>query len=206
MMSAEMYLAFVAASAALALLPGPNVAVIVANSLTYGTRYGLLTVAGTSSAQVPQLILTTLGMTAMLSFIAGGFETIRWLGVAYLLYIGVQAFRAPPPRVEQAERPTSLQASGIYWRGVIVSLTNPKTLLFFGAFFPQFIDPAQPHMPQLALLSATFLFVGTVIDAGWALAAGHGRALIARGGRWFNWLTGGLYLGAGLALALARRP
>ncbi len=92
-MSVELFLAFVAASVALALMPGPNVAVIVSNAVTYGPRYGLLTVAGTSSAMIPQLAVTTLGLSAVLSFMAEWFEVLRWIGVAYLVYLGVQAWR-----------------------------------------------------------------------------------------------------------------
>ena len=84
-MSLELYLAFVAASVALALMPGPNVAIIVSNAISYGPRYGLLTVAGTSSAMVPQLAVATMGLSAVLSFMAEWFEVLRWIGVAYLV-------------------------------------------------------------------------------------------------------------------------
>ena len=203
-MTWELYLAFVAASIILALIPGPNVAVIVANSISYGPRYGLLTVAGTSSAMVPQLLLTTFGMSAVLAFMADWFDVLRWAGVAYLMYIGVQALCAPTLDLGTTQ-PLPKSTASIYWRGVIVSLTNPKTLLFFGAFFPQFINVAQPAVPQLALLSITFLLLGIAFDSVWALSAGYGRHVIAQSGRWVNRLTGGLLIGAGLALAAVRR-
>lgn len=204
-MSLELYLAFVAASVLLALMPGPNVAVIVANAIAYGPRYGLLTVGGTSSAMVPQLLVTTLGMSAVLGLMAEWFEWLRWIGVAYLVYIGVQAWRAPVVDLATA-KPEPKSAQSIYWRGVLVSLTNPKTLLFFGAFFPQFVDPKGDPVAQLALLSITFLVVGTLVDSTWALVAGKARFVMARAGRWTNRLTGGLLIGAGLGLALTRRP
>ena len=87
-MHVSLYLGFVAASTILILIPGPNVSLIVANSIAYGTRYGLLTVAGTSSAIVVQLALVTLGLTATLDILAGWFEWVRWIGVAYLVYLG----------------------------------------------------------------------------------------------------------------------
>src|ERR1700740_378395 len=90
----HLYFAFIAAVTILILIPGPNVALIVANSVAYGPRYGLLTVAGTSSAMVVQLVLTALGMTTVLGVLANWFEWIRWLGVAYLLFIGVKQWRA----------------------------------------------------------------------------------------------------------------
>src|SRR3712207_7732150 len=94
-MSIELYLAFVAASAALIALPGPNVALIVANSVAHGRRYGLLTVAGTSAAMVPQLALTVVGMTGALALLSHVFEWVRWAGVAYLARLGLQEWRAP---------------------------------------------------------------------------------------------------------------
>jgi threonine/homoserine/homoserine lactone efflux protein len=204
-MSLELYLAFVAASVALALMPGPNVAVIVANAVTYGPRYGLLTVAGTSSAMIPQLAVTTLGLSAVLSFMAEWFEVLRWIGVAYLVYLGIQAWRAPVADFAGAP-PQPKSVHTIYWRGVLVSLTNPKTLLFFGAFLPQFVDPKADAVSQLALLSLTFFIIALAIDAGWALLAGRARGLFARLGKWTNRITGGVLLGAGLGLALARKP
>ena len=103
-MHLDLYLGFVLATAILILMPGPNVSLIVANSLAYGTRYGLLTVAGTSSAIVVQLALTTLGLTATLDLLAAWFEWVRWLGVAYLLYLGVRQWRAAPVDLPASRR------------------------------------------------------------------------------------------------------
>src|SRR3569832_744115 len=94
-MSMNLYFAFVAASLALALMPGPNVADIISNSVAYGPRYGLLTVAGTSSAMIPQLLVVTLGLAGVLEFMSHWFEVLRWIGVAYLIYLGIEALRAP---------------------------------------------------------------------------------------------------------------
>ena len=134
----HLYLAFVAAVTVLMLIPGPNVALIVANSVTYGFRYGLLTVAGTSSAMLVQLALTALGMTELLGQLGAWFDWIRWIGVAYLVYLGVTQWRAPPLKLTDVRaEPKSAQA--MYTRALLVSLTNPKTLFFYGAFFPQFV-------------------------------------------------------------------
>ena len=204
-MSLNLYLAFVAASLALALMPGPNVAVIVSNSVAYGVRYGLLTVAGTTSAMVPQLLIVTLGLAGVLEFMSHWFEVLRWVGVAYLVYLGVEALRAPAGNLgaAKAERKS---ARAIYTKGLLVSLTNPKTLLFFGAFLPQFVDPKGDTVGQLVLLSLTFLVVGAAVDACWALAAGKARGLLARAGRWTNRITGGVLITAAAALAFARKP
>jgi len=170
-MALDLYLAFVVAAVVLVLIPGPNVAVIVAASIGQGCRHGLVAVAGTSAAMGLQLALTVLGMTA------------------------APADGAPGPK----------SARRLFWRGFLVSATNPKTLLFYGAFFPQFIDPAGDIAAQLIVLSLTFLAVAVILDSGWAMSAGYARRFFAGRGRLLNRLGGGVLIGAGLGLALARR-
>src|SRR5258708_22483070 len=94
-MALDLYLAFVLASVVLIVIPGPNAALIVANSVAHGGRFGLLTVAGTSSAVVLHLTLTVLGASVVLNFLAASFDWLRWLGVAYLVWLGIAAWRAP---------------------------------------------------------------------------------------------------------------
>jgi len=174
-MSIELYLAFIAAVVILMAIPGPNVALIVANSVAHGTRFGLLTVAATSSAVV-----------------------------AYLIYLGISAWRAPVADLAHT-KPQARSARLIFARGLLVGLTNPKTLLFYGAFFPQFITPGPDAGHQLLLLAVTFLAVAIVCDSGWAILAGRLRALLVARARLRNRITGGLLVGAGLGLAMARR-
>jgi homoserine/homoserine lactone efflux protein len=204
MFDTHLFLAFVLAVTVLMLIPGPNVALIVANSVTYGFRYGLLTVAGTSSAMVVQLGLTVLGMTELLGTLGAWFEWIRWIGVAYLIYLGVTQWRAPPVNLATiAPEPRSARA--MYTRALLVSLTNPKTLFFYGAFFPQFVVNSRDVGTQVAVLSTTFLFLAILVDGCWALAAGRARGLLAVHGRLRNRISGGLLVGAGIGLALARK-
>jgi homoserine/homoserine lactone efflux protein len=203
-MHVSLYLGFVLASTILILIPGPNVSLIVANSIAYGTRYGLLTVAGTSSAIVVQLALVTLGLTATLYILAGWFEWVRWIGVAYLVYLGIRQWTATPIDLTRTRpQPRSFRAIAI--RGFLISLTNPKTLLFYGAFFPQFLSPDIPIMPQVVLLSLTFLAIAAALDTGWALLAGRVRGALAIRGRLRNRLSGGFLMCAGIGLALAHR-
>jgi len=204
MIDPRLYLAFVLASTLLILIPGPNVALIVANSVARGTRVGLLTVAGTSSAILVQVTLTVLGLTAMLSELSVWFEWIRWIGVAYLLFLGIRQWRTPPVDLLRAA-PQRRSAGAIALRGFVVSITNPKTLLFYGAFFPQFIDPHRPIGPQVVLLGVTSFVLGAVLDSGWALTAGRARRLLAARPRLRNRLSGGCLIGAGVGLALAHR-
>ncbi len=195
--------AFVLAVVVLLLIPGPNVALIVANSVAYGRRYGLLTVAGTSTAVVVQLFLTGLGLTEVLGGLGHWFEWVRWIGAIYLVWIGVQQWRAPPVDLTRTP-PQPRSARAIFGRAMLVSLTNPKTLLFYGAFFPQFIMRDTGVAAQVALLSAVFLALAVTIDSLWALAAAWARGALSVHGRLRNRLSGGLLVGAGVGLALAR--
>ena len=204
MFDTQLFFAFVLAVTVLMLIPGPNVALIVANSVAWGARYGLLTVAGTSAAMVVQLGLTALGMTELLGLLGSWFEWIRWAGVAWLVWLGIAQWRAPDVDLTTtAAEPKSRRA--IFMRALMVSLVNPKTLLFYGAFFPQFITAGGDVGGQVALLSVTFLALAVVLDSGWALAAARARGLLATRGRLRNRLCGGLLVGAGLGLALARK-
>jgi len=203
-MHLELYIGFVIASTILILIPGPNVSLIVANSIAYGTRYGVLTVAGTSSAIALQLALTALGLTATLGLLASWFEWIRWIGVGYLIYLGGrQCIKVSIDLTRTRPQPRSIQA--IVLRGFAISLTNPKTLLFYGAFFPQFLTPDAAIAPQVALLSSTFLVIAAGLDCCWALLAGRLRGVLAMRGWLRNRLSGGFLIGAGIGLALAHR-
>ena len=203
-MSIELYLAFVAATVVLMLIPGPNVALIVANSVAHGPRYGLVTVAGTSSATVLQLGVVALGMASLLAAFGDWLEWARWVGVAYLLYLGVRAWRATPVDLTATEAEPR-HARAIFLRGLLVSLANPKTLLFYGAFLPQFVALETGMGWQLAVLSATVLAIAALVDSGWALLAGRFRGVLAARGRLRNRLTGGFLIAAGVGLASARR-
>src|SRR5688572_29260103 len=177
MIDLHLYAAFVAAVTILMLIPGPNMALIVANSVAHGTRYGLLTVAGTSSAIVVQLGLTALGMTKLLGAMGAWFEWIRWIGVAYLVYLGVRIWRSPAVDLT-TDTPEPKAARTIYVRALLVSLTNPKTLLFYGAFFPQFMSPQGNVGYQVATLCATFLILAVLLDSLWAVLAGRARRFL----------------------------
>ncbi len=202
MIESELYLAFVLATIVLIVLPGPNVTLIVANSLASGARAGLLTVAGTSSATALLLAVAALGMTSLIAFLADWFTWLRWAGVAYLLYLGVQQWRRPPG---EAELP--LGRRRLFWQGFLVSATNPKTLLFYVAFLPQFVDPGLAPGPQLVLLSVTFLVIATLIDGAYGLLAGRLRGALAeaRRARMRQRISGSFLIAAALGLALARR-
>ncbi len=204
-MVVSLYLAFVVASAALIAVPGPNVAVIVANSVRHGASYGLVTVAGTSAAMVLQLFITIAGLSGLLALAAHGFELLRWVGVAYLLYLGVMAWRAPAANLS-AVQAQDITPQQMFLQGFVVSLTNPKTLLFYAAFLPQFVPTDSEPTLALATLAATFVGIAVVLDGFWALAAARVGYLLSAQGPSANKLTGGILLTAAAGLALVRRP
>ena len=203
MVDPSLFVVFVLAVTVLMLTPGPNVALIVANSVAYGPKYGFLTVAGTSSAMVIQLCLIAIGMTELLDAAGVWFEWLRWIGVAYLVYLGVAQWRAAVVDLS-ATCPEPKSAYAIYMRALLISLTNPKILLFYSAFFPQFVVPGGDVEVQLLLLSVTFLTVAILVDGAWTLLASHARVFLAAHGRFRNRLSGGLLIGAGAALAFTR--
>jgi threonine/homoserine/homoserine lactone efflux protein len=201
MIEPALLLAFAAAVTLLMLVPGPNVALIVANSGRHGTRAGLATVAGTLAAQALSLALVTAGLTALLETVGALFSWLRWVGAAYLVWLGVRQWRAPPRDLSQAQ---AQPRGALLLQAFLISLVNPKTLLFYGAFLPQFISLERPVVPQAALLSVIFLAIALTVDSGWALAAGRARPLLARPGRLMGRLSGGILIGAGVTLGLLR--
>ena len=202
MVDPGLYLGFIAAVTGLMLIPGPNVAFIVANSLSYGPRFGVLTVAGTSSAMIVQLIPTVLGLSALMTRASGLFGVLRWAGVAYLLFIAWRAWKTPADDLEAAG--PAPRPARIFARAFLISLTNPKTLLFYGAFFPQFVSAKLPVAPQFAILGATFLALAMLVDGSWALTAARARGLLLRLGRLRHRLTAGLLALAAAGLASVR--
>ncbi len=200
-MDPTLFVAFLVATVLLALFPGPNMALIIANSVAHGPRTGLWTLLGTSTALAVQLAVVSAGMTTLLAAAGYWFDLLRWAGALYLIWLGIQAWRAPAPTLDAAATPRPRAAIA---RGFMVSITNPKTLLFFGAFFPQFVAPGHALAPQLLAMSAAFLVIVAALDSVWALLAGRLRGAILRQGRLPNRICGGLLMGAGLGLAAAR--
>ena len=204
-MTVELYLAFVAASALLILTPGPMVAFVVATTLSRGLAHGLAAVAGSVIAAAIQLGVVAFGLAMLLTAAGEAFFWLKWLGVAYLAYLGIKALQAPDGDLAPAAPVTRGAMTRSFLEGFIVNLTNPKTLLFHGAFLPLFISPAAPVAPQLWLLAATFLVIGGALDSLWALTASRSRPLMARIGRWRHRITGAVLLTAAAGLALARK-
>lgn len=202
-MSIEVFLAFVAACALLALTPGPAMSLIVANGASFGARAGLETVAGNSVGLGLLVAAAVLGMSSIMALMAEWFDWVRWLGAAYLVWLGVTRIRRALRGVPAAPTP---RRGAWFWQGFAVALSNPKVLLFLGAFFPHFVDPGASLPPQFALLGIGFLVTLAGIDGAMALMAGSARLwLTARRLRVADAMSGCLLIGGGIALAAARR-
>lgn len=201
-MTIEVYGAFILASILLAVIPGPNVALIIATSLRRGTSKGAAIVAGTTMGQCIQIGIAVAGLTALAVFLAEIFTWVRWLGVVYLGYLAVKSWRAKPDHVEE-----KALRERYFSQGFFVALINPKTLLFHGAFLPQFINPMGDVLQQSLLLAVSFIVVVTVIDLGFAVLAGAMRDKVQHlSTRTIgNKLIACVYAGAATGLAFARR-
>lgn len=193
------FLALIAATVVLVSIPGPNVALIVANSLRDGLRAGCVTVFGTTLGVALQLGLVVLGMAALIELAADLLTWVKWAGVIYLVWLGVQTWRAPAADLEAV---TAQPA--VFWRACLIAAANPKTLLFNAAFLPQFVGPVA-STAQLMLVATVFLGVLMLGDLLWALFAHAARPLLHRVRRLCNRVTGAFLILAGIGLAISRR-
>ena len=203
-MPIDLYLSFALASALLILMPGPMVALIVANSVAEGTRGGLITVAGAASGMVVHLVTVCLGLAVVLAGLGEAIFWLKWAGAAYLLYLGVSAFTAKASLFAD-NTVQAKSARRTYLEAFLVQLANPKLLMFYAAFFPLFITPNHPAGPQLLIMSATFLAIEVLLDSMWAFAATRSRALLRASGRWGNRVTGVILIAAALGMAALRK-
>src|SRR5512134_2485062 len=196
---------FVGASLALLLVPGPAVLYITARSANQGRLAGLVSVLAIETANFLQAVAATLGLSAILLSSALAFDVVKYLGAAYLIYLGVRKLLVS----EEGEEGSEIKAeplSRIYWQGVAINLLNPKTALFYFAFLPQFVDPARGNVTaQTLLLGALFVGMAFITDSLYALLASslaerlRGNRHYQKGQRYF---AGLVYVGLGITTAL----
>ena len=203
-MNWELFAAFLLITMILVITPGPIVTLVIATGASQGMRAALITVAGTTLGNAVLLTAIAFGLSVVLKNAATLFEILRWAGAAYLIWLGIQAWR------HAGEGGATLAPRGHvhFRRGFMVALSNPKTIAFFTAFLPQFVDPSLPVERQLAVMCAVSVVVAAFMDAGWAVAAGLGRAWFMKSWRakLLGRLSGVALIGGGLWLSLARRP
>jgi len=203
-MNPELFTAFVLITLVLIVAPGPIVTLVVSTGATQGLRAALTTVAGTTFGNVLLLTAIGLGLDWVHAHADLLFEALRWTGAAYIVWLGVQAWR----RAGEARQRAAERSRARFVRGLVVALSNPKTIVFFTAFLPQFVDPRLPAGPQLAAMCAVSVGLAAVTDSAWAIASGLGRAWLMKPARakFLERLSGTVLIGGGVWLFVARRP
>lgn len=202
-MSIELYAAYLVACLVIVIVPGPTVTLIIANSLRHGTRAGLLNVIGTQVGLAVMIGVVGVGLTSLIEAMGHWFDWLRLAGAAYLIWLGWKMIRSTG--TASTTQPALTPRGGFLLQGALVALSNPKTLLFFGAFFPQFIDPARDQGPQILIMGLTAMVFAAVSDSAYALASGRaGRTLSAGRVRLLSRISGGFLIGGGVWLAFSR--
>jgi homoserine/homoserine lactone efflux protein len=208
-MDLNTWLVYLVAAFGLSVTPGPNSLLVLTHGALHGHRKTLATVAGGAVGFAALIALSMLGIGALLQASAHALTVLKLLGGAYLVWLGVQLWRAPPIQLQAdpatAATPADPVRAGLLFRqGLLTALSNPKALLFYGAFLPQFIDPARPLLTQFFVMTATFIVIEFIVELLLAMAAQRVRHALQRVGRTFNRVCGGLFVAMGLALPMTR--
>ena len=204
MIEAAIILPYVLACLLFAVIPGPSVSIVIANSLAGGTRAGLFTILGTALSMISMVFIVAVGLEAVMTLVSGAFEIIKLTGAAYLVFIGWKMFRSNGQlAMADGDR---LPVGRYIWQGALTNWSNPKTLLFLSAFLPQFVDLTRPAFGQIMTLGVICLAVAALSDSVYAFAAGRARHLlsIARV-RLLNRVSGVILMVGGVWLALQKR-
>lgn len=205
MIDLAILLPYVAACVLFSIVPGPSVSVVVANSLGGGTRAGLLTILGTELSMLSMVFIVALGLEAVMALVSDAFEIIKLVGAGYLVWVGWKMFTSRGGLDVAATEGRS--AAGRYvWQGALVNWSNPKTLLFLGAFLPQFVDLYRPAFAQIMVLGLIVMAVATLTDILYAIVAGRARLLLtAARVRLLSRVSGAILMAGGVWLALQQR-
>lgn len=202
-MSLELYAAYVVACIVIVLIPGPTVTLIIASSIRHGTRAGLANAAGTQIGVAAMIAIVGIGLNQMIEAMGHWFEWVRLLGAAYLIWLGIQMFRSGGALAADGlpKRPRG----GFFLQGFLVAISNPKTLIFFGAFIPQFIDPTANYAQQIVIMGITAMVFAAMSDSAYAIAAGRaGKFLSAKRLKLMTRISGTFLVGGGVWLAFSR--
>ena len=205
MPDAASLVAFVTAAFFIAVVPGPTVTVIIASALSRGTLAGLAIILGTQIGLITMILVVAFGLEAVMSFMGWAFDIIKLIGATYLVWLGFKMLRSHG-EIEQKEAEKHRSLRGYVAQGFFVIWANPKALLFFGAFLPQFVVGSGAALPQIVLLGVLFMIVTTLSDSVYAVLAGRARHWItAARVRLVSRVSGAMLIGGGIWLALARR-
>jgi threonine/homoserine/homoserine lactone efflux protein len=205
MIDTAILLPYILACILFSIVPGPSVTVVVANSLAGGTRAGLLTILGTELSMISMVLIVALGLEAVMRVVSEGFIVIKFVGAAYLIWIGWKMFSSSGKLAFDAAAPQKSGASYVV-QGAITNWSNPKTLLFLGAFLPQFVDMNRPAFFQIVTLGVIVMIVATLSDCVYAVLAGRARQLLtAARVRLMSRVSGAILMAGGVWLALMKK-
>ena len=196
---------YLLASVGLSLTPGPNSLLVLAHGALHGRRRTLWTIAGGALGFALLIGLSMLGIGALLRASADALALLKWGGGAYLVWLGIQLWRAPPLQLDMPEIDGQIgpvRRSVMFRQGLLAAISNPKALLFYGAFLPQFIEPGRSLWLQYAVMAGTFGVIECVVEFGLASLAHRVRPWLKRVGRRFNQGCGVLFAAMGAALPL----
>jgi threonine/homoserine/homoserine lactone efflux protein len=204
-MELSIWLAFVATAIGLVAIPGPTVSLVMSYALSQGHRAAGAIVAGVALGDLTAMSLSLLGLGALLATSATLFTVLKWIGAAYLVYLGVKLWRAPV-HAEASGEPV-VPARVMFGHAWLVTALNPKSIVFFVAFVPQFLDPHRPYLPQALILIATFVVLAAANAGIYALLASSLKTTIRRPSvqRWVNRTGGTVLVGAGVAAVTWKR-
>ncbi len=198
-------LPYIGACLLFSIVPGPSVTVVVANSLARGTRAGLLTILGTEIAMLSMVFIVAIGMDAVMAVVSEAFTIIKLVGAAYLIWIGWKMFTSSG-KLDMGQAGARLPLFRYVWQGALINWSNPKTLLFLGAFLPQFVDVSRPAFEQIMTLGLIVMAVATATDCIYAVLAGQAReVLTAARIRLMSRVSGVILMIGGVWLALVRK-
>ena len=207
MPDARLFGLFLIAALALLITPGPAVLYVITRSIDQGRTAGLISAFGIFAGTLCHVAAAALGLSALLMSSALAFQSVKYLGAAYLIYLGIRKFLAQDNAQQTETVPPKEKLSASFRQGVIVNLLNPKTALFFLAFLPQFVNVRRGSVGiQVLVLGTIFACMGFMTDSSWGLLAGTvANRLKAnlRFARMQNYFSGGVYLGLGLATAFS---
>ena len=206
-MDLPVWITYFIATVILSVTPGPGVFSAISSGLHNGFRRGMWNSVGMQLASLILLVVVAVGLGAILIASETMFTVVKWIGVAYLVYLGIVTWRTQPRGFVDSDDGKLRTTREIFMHGFFVNITNPKGIIFFVAILPQFIDIARPQVVQYAILAATTFVVDLVVMAGYtALAAKVMRAMRdERHLKWINRTLGGAFVAAGVALASFRR-
>lgn len=201
-MALNTWLLYLAAVLGLSLSPGPNGLLALTHGAVHGWRKATFTVTGSALGFVVVIALSMFGIGALLQTSSAALTVMKWVGGAYLVWLGIQVWRSPPVGVRPVADVQPASGRTMFLQGALSAVTNPKVLLFFTAFLPSFIDPARPLLVQFIVIAGTFAAVEFVTEMLIAGMAQRINAWLARVGRRFNQVCGGMIAGIGAMLPL----